>query len=116
MTQIQHAYTSQIQHLCPTATALSGDTVLDHLFVWMAISNKMCQCMQAHSLADMLLDSDTQLPAARDKVEQVVQAANASRGIDYSVDRNQQQAISLLARQLHRLQVLLLHCIMQNSP
>lgn len=61
--------------------------------------------MQAHSLAPLLLDADTQQPAARDKVEQVVQTAIGCRGVNYSADSNGQRALSLLARQLHRLQV-----------
>ena len=61
--------------------------------------------MQAHSLAPLLLDADTQQPARREKVEEVVQTAIGCRGINYEVDTDNQQALALLARQLHRLQV-----------
>jgi hypothetical protein len=62
--------------------------------------------LQAHSLAPLLLDADTLQPATREKVEEVVQVAIASRGIDYSIDSDDQLALSLLASQLHREQVL----------
>jgi hypothetical protein len=62
--------------------------------------------LQAHSLAPLLLDADTSQPATREKVEEVVQVAIASRGIDYSIDSDAQLALSLLASQLHREQVL----------
>jgi hypothetical protein len=48
----------------------------------------------------MLLDEETGRPPTREAVEEMVQVANASRGINYQSDWNGQAGLSLLARAL----------------
>eukprot|EP00892_Ulva_mutabilis_P010444 jgi/Ulvmu1/7772/UM004_0001.1 len=58
--------------------------------------------IEAHSLAPLLLDDTKTRSPTRAEVEDLVQVAIRSRGIDYSIDPDQQLRLSMLALQLAR--------------
>lgn len=61
--------------------------------------------MQAHSLAPMLLDESNTRTPSRQEVEDMVQTVIMSRGVDYSIDPDEQLRLSLLALHLARQKV-----------